>query len=140
MAIMICGGNDWSFDRFAEVMDSVEALPMAHGVRPSANLSDEQRFCVYVKTAMKFADFSDYRYIDETIKEVLYDMNFSDWYKDMFNQRPHFDWMLVGALCGIHGTMWNICAFSRRDPIQEQKEHALYVREALEAWAREEAI
>lgn len=140
MATMINCANDWSFDIFADAMDSVDALPMAHGVRPSANLSDEQRFCVYVKTAMKFADFSDYRYIDETIKEVLCDMNFSDWYKDTFNQRPHFDWCLVGALCGIYGTSYNIWHFSHKDPVEERREYARESREALEAWFREEAM
>lgn len=136
MAIMINCAMDWSFDRFAEAMDSVNALPMAHGVRPSTNLSDEQRFCVYVKTAMKFADFSDYRYIDETIKEVLYDINFSDWYKDTFNQRPHFDWCLVGALCDIYGTSYNIWHFSHKDPVEERKEYARETRERLEEAAR----
>ena len=136
MAIMINCAMDWSFDRFVDAMDSVNALPMAHGVRPSANLSDEQRFCVYVKTALKFADFSDYRYIDETIKEVLHEMNFSDWYKDTFNQRPHFDWYLVGALCDIYGTMYNICRFSHKDPIQERKDYARETRERLEEAAR----
>ena len=140
MATMIMCGNDWSFDKFAEAMDSVEALPMARGVRPSANLSDEQRFCVYVKTAIKFADFSDYRHTDETIKEVLYDLNFSDWYKDTFNQRPHFDWVLVGALCGVYGSMYNIMKWDMRDPIGYYKTRSKEVREALEAWAREEAM
>lgn len=136
MAIMINCAMDWSFDRFADAMESVNALPMAHGVRPSANLSDEQRFCVYVKTALKFADFSDYRYIDETIKEVLHEMNFSDWYKDTFNQRPHFDWCLVGALCDIYGTSYNIWHFSHKDPVKERKEYARETRERLEEAAR----
>lgn len=140
MATMIMCGNDWSFDMFAEAMDSVKALPMAHGVRPSNNLSDIQRFCVYVKTALKFADFSDYRLIDATIKEVLYDMNFSDWYKDMFNQRPHFDWVLVGALCGIHGTMYNIMKWDMKDPVEYYKDYAKRVRESLYQMARDEAM
>ena len=140
MAIMINCAMDWSFDRFADAMDSVNALPMEHGVRPSANLSDEQRFCVYVKTAMKFADFSDYRHTDETIKEVLYDMNFSDWYKDTFNQRPHFDSWLVGALCGVYGSSYNIAKWGCKNPIDTYKRMAYEVREALHERAREEAL
>ena len=140
MAIMINCAMDWSFDRFADAMDSVNALPMAHGVHPSANLSDEQRFCVYVKTAMKFADFSDYRHTDETIKEVLFDMNFSDWYKDTFNQRPHFDWWLVGALCGIYGSSYNIAKWGCKNPIDTYKRMSYEVREALHERAREEAL
>ena len=136
MATMIPCGNDWSFDMFADAMDSVQALPMRRGVRPARNLSDAQILCVYVKTAIKFADMSDYRHIDTAIKEVLCDLNFSDWYKDVFNQRPHFDWVLVGALCNIYGTSYNIWHFSHKDPIQERKEYARETRERLEKAAR----
>lgn len=140
MATMIPCGNDWSFDMFADAMDSVQALPMRRGVRPARNLSDAQILCVYVKTAIKFADMSDYRHIDTAIKEALYDLNFSDWYKDVFNQRPHFDWVLVGALCGVHGSMYNIMKWDMRDPVGYYRTRAKEVREALEAWAREEAM
>ena len=140
MATMIPCGNDWSFDMFADAMDSVQALPMRRGVRPARNLSDAQILCVYVKTAIKFADMSDYRHIDTAIKEVLYDLNFSDWYKDVFNQRPHFDWVLVGALCGVHGSMYNIMKWDMRDPVGYYRTRAKEAREALEAWAREEAM
>ena len=140
MATMIMCGNDWSFDKFAEAMDSVEALPMARGVRPSANLSDEQRFCVYVKTAIKFADFDIYYSTDDAIKCILEDMYFSDWYKDVFNQRPHFDWTLVGALCGVYGSTYSIMVWDYHNPIEYYKTRSKEVREALEAWAREEAM
>ena len=118
MATMINCATDWSFDMFADAMNSVEALPMAHGVRPSANLSDEQRFCVYVKTAIKYADFDSYYDEEDAIKEALYDINFSDWYKDIFNQRPHFGAWLVGALCGIQTTDWRISRWSCSFPFR----------------------
>lgn len=136
MATMINCATDWSFDRFAEAMDSVEALPMRHGVRPSRNLSDEQIFCVYVKTAIKFADFDAYYDVEDAIKEALYEMNFSDWYKDTFNQRPHFGVYLVGALCGVYGAEWRCALWTWKDPIETYKGMAREVREYMHEMAR----
>ena len=131
MAIMMNCATDWTFDLFADAMDSVQALPMAHGVRPSRSLSDAQVLATYVKTAFKFADFSDYVRVDSTIREILLDMNFSDWYKDVFNQRPHFDYALIGALCGVHGSHYTSMMFCA-DPMGSAKHSAKLVREQLE--------
>lgn len=140
MAMMFSGAMDWSFDMFVDAMNSVQALPMQHGVRPSRNLTDVQRFAVYVKTAIKFADFDAYYSVDDAILCTLEDMLFSDWYKDMFNQRPHFDWALVGALCGVYGSTYSIMVWDRRDPVAYYSARAKETREALEKWAREEAM
>ena len=131
MAYMYSCAVDWTFDLFADAMDSVQALPLPHGVRPSRSLSDVQVFATYVKTAFKFADFSDYMATDDTIREILNDMNFSDWYKEVFNQRPHFDYTLVGALCGVHGSRWIGMAFCA-DPIGSAKHSAKFMREQFE--------
>ena len=132
---------DWSFDLFADVMDSVNALPMEHGVRPSANLSDAQKLAVYVKTAIKFADFDMYMYEEDCIKDVLSDMYFSDWYKDVFNQRPHFDAYLIGALCGIYGSEYDIARWTwGNDVIGEYKRMAREHRHALEDMARRDSM
>lgn len=140
MATMISCGNDWSFDMFADAMDSVKALPMRHGVRPARNLSDAQILCVYVKTAIKFADIDAYWDVEDAIKDALYQMNFSDWYKDVFNQRPHFDAYLIGALCGVYGSEYSSAKWCWSDPVATFKRLARETREALEAWAREEAM
>ena len=129
---------DWTFDLFAEAMDSVQALPMRKGVRPSRNLTDAQTFAVYVKTAIKFADFDRYYHIDDAVKDALYDMNFSDWYKDVFNQRPHFGLYLVGALCGVTDSEYSIARWTYDNPIQEHKNYAKQHREYLEKEAMEQ--
>lgn len=127
MATMICGAMDWTFDLFAEAMNSVEALPMERGVRPSKNLSEAQRFAQYVKTYIKFAMKgyeTDYCSWDYVVSRTLSDMNFSDWYKDVFNQRPHFSSDFVGALCGVHGSSWttrSFCAWPMEDAISNAK-------------------
>ena len=139
MATMINCGMDWSFDLFAQAMDSVKALPLAHGVRPSANLTDEQVFAVYVKTAIKFADFEHYS-VDDAIRYALEDMNFSDWYKDTFNQRPHFETFLIGALCGVYGSTWNVALWTWRNPVEEFKRMAMECRDAIERQAKEQGF
>lgn len=139
MATMINCGMDWSFDLFAQAMDSVKALPLAHGVRPSANLTDEQVFAVYVKTAIKFADFEHYS-VDDAIRYALEDMNFSDWYKDTFNQRPHFETFLIGALCGVYGSTWNVALWTWRNPVEEFKRMARECRDAIERQAKEQGF
>lgn len=132
MAIMINCANDWTFDLFADAMDSVKALPLAHGVRPSANLTDAQKLCVYVKTAIKFANFDMYMHEEECIKDVLNGMYFSDWYKDVFNQRPHFDAYLIGALCGVYGSKYSIARWTWDNPIEEHKRMAREKRDYFE--------
>ena len=131
MAMMINCATDWTFDIFAADMEAVKALPLPKGVRPAKNLTEGQKFAQYVKTYFKFADFGEHRCVDYNMSQLLRDMNFSDWYKDVYGQRPHFDAYLVGALCGVHGAKYGIASFCSH-PVDNAKRHSAWVREQLD--------
>lgn len=111
MAIMMNCAVDWTLDIFAEDMQSVKALPLKKGVHSAANLTDGQKFCQYIKTQAKFfaEEHSDngvymkdfHTYVGDAFAETLGDYLFSDWYKDTYNQRPHFNKKYIAMLCGL---------------------------------------
>ena len=111
MAIISCCAIDWSFDQFYEDMKSVTALPLRNGVYSAKNLTEGQKLCQWLKTEAKFyaADnqkngvyLNDtYEYVGDSFANRLGEMLFSDWYKDAYNQRPHFDKAFVSMLCGL---------------------------------------
>lgn len=92
-----CYLGDWSFDRFVEVCKTTKALPIK-GVHPSRNATTEEYFVACLK-----ADFRDYKErlerdfdmsrasLEDVFERFSREYNFSDWYKDAFNQRPHLE-------------------------------------------------
>lgn len=147
MAIMMNCAVDWTLDKFAEDMRSVKALPMRRGVYPAKNLTDGQRFCQYVKTEAKFfrekyakengiyCDNS-YEYVGDAFAHRLGDMLFSDWYKDTYNQRPHFSAKYVSILCGLPVFQEvGFCGDGYKDMLNRDICRARAVREELEKMA-----
>ena len=92
-----CYLGDWSYDLFFKACETTKALPIK-GVYPSRNASDEKRFVAFLKS-----DFKDYKEnlereydttylsLEDVFERFCREYNFSDWYKDTFNQRPHLD-------------------------------------------------
>lgn len=147
MAIMINCATDWTLDLFAEDMASVNALPLRKGVRSAKSLTDRQKFCQWLKTQAKFfvEDYADesgmyvrgtYDEMGDAFANYISDSCFSDWYKDEYNQRPHFSRKFVAMLCGL--PVMNevgFCGSGYRDLLREAKKCAKEVREKLEAEA-----
>ena len=118
MAMMFNCGQDWSFDMAMEDAAKAVALPLRHGVHRACE-SDGVALFTALKTSAKFfaEDFkarNNGRLYSKTegycgdawISSGALDC-VSDWYKDVYNQRPHFDSrvfaMLVGLPTGIDG-------------------------------------
>ena len=152
MAVMICGAIDWSFDEFVEDMRSVNALPMRRGVHSAKTLTERQQFCQHVKTMAKYfkEDYAEdngiyvkdsYEYIGDAFANYLKrgDMCFSDWYKDLYNQRPHFQYQYGAMLCGLEvfGEV-GFCGDGWKDLMEHEIDIARRTREKLEELAREE--
>lgn len=145
MAIMINCAVDWTFDEFVADMESVKALPMRRGVYSAKNLTERQKFCQRIKTEAKYfaQDNSDngtylkysYDYVGDAFARELEGW-FSDWYKDVYNQRPHFDYAYVAMLCDLpvfyeHG----FCDGGKRRRMQEHIDMAKRCREEMDNWA-----
>ena len=127
MAIMINCAVDWTFDKFAEDMNSVKALPMRRGVRSASNLTEGQKFCQQVKTWAKFFKGDAFK--------VELDC-FSDWYKDVYGQRPHFPYQYISILCGlpVSGEI-GFCGGGYRELMQDHIKLTKMTREKMEEMA-----
>lgn len=113
MAVMICGAIDWSLDIAWADADSVKALPLEHGVY-SKNMSDERKFMQWLKTDARFFeerwlkehdgcgyDKYDGWVGDAWLKHLTRECCLSDYYKDTYGQRPHFDYEFFAMMCGL---------------------------------------
>lgn len=137
MAIMYSGAVDWSFDLALADAKKVRALPLAHGVSASKNATLGEQLFIYLKTLVKFYGQSDTPWDDAWEREI--DWSYvSDWYKDAYGQRPHFDkWYWRGLL----GVYQSIVDFKSNEAVmQEQAKFAKSMRDRLEAMAKEELL
>lgn len=144
MAIMVNCAVDWTFDKFAEDMNSVKALPMRRGVRSASNLTEGQKFCQQVKTWAKFFKEDNlvygntytagHEYIGDAFKWEL--DCFSDWYKDIYGQRPHFPYQYISILCGlpVSGEI-GFCGGGYRELMQDHIKLTKMTRKKMEEMA-----
>ena len=140
--------QDWSFDLFAEDMAKYKGFPK--GVHCSDICSDRQKFIVWFKgLARDFrtewskehkGDYDKYDgYIGDAFARILADACFSDYYKEVYNQRPHLSRWYYIHLLGLpmsEDTGRLFCA----NPIEDVKDSAKEYREYLENLAREEGM
>ena len=153
MAIMFNCATDWSFDLALADARKATALPMAHGVYRSVESEGEALFTYLKTSARKFAEEFKSRndghtyspvegYVgDAWINSGALDL-VSDWYKDSYNQRPHFEKRVFAMLCGLSTSVDTIYSWGHRNGIEgyleSLAETAKAVREAMDrAWAEE---
>lgn len=109
MAIMVGFGADWSYDLFDEDSKIYKATPIK-GVHCRKDASDREAFMVWFKNNVR--DFiAEWKkecphqydnvkgWIGDAFANELCMMNFSDYYKDTYGQRPHLpSWYYVHAV------------------------------------------
>lgn len=119
MAIMFNCANDWSFDKFVTDCNSYKALPIK-GVYCRRGASDNEVFIATLKlicnewiadNTQRFTYINecnghshvDYEEMGEWLWSYLcQEVYISDWYKDIYNQRPHLDKDLYLWALGYH--------------------------------------
>ncbi len=127
---------DWTFDLFMEDAKLYSATPMK-GVYCRKNASERERFMVWLKNAArdfaenwkkehdgKLYDRYDGYIGDGFFAREFFEMGFSDYYKDIYGQRPHLDrWFYVQALGLDHSEdiIRTFCAYPVEDAIEEAK-------------------
>lgn len=141
MATMICGAIDWTLDIAWADADSVKAHPLRRGVHSSANMSDGRKFMQWLKTDAKFFaedwraehDGHDYDrwdgYVGDAWLRHISMGGLSDYYKDTYGQRPHFDYEFFAMMCGLPTQGETTIRWDRYD--EHCREQAKRVREML---------
>lgn len=135
--------NDWTFDYFMEDAKLYNATAIK-GVYPNRNASDREKFMVWFKNFAR--DFKidwlkkykkiyvfPYGYCGDAFKKALYNSCFSDYYKDVYNQRPHLDYWYYVQATGLHteeDTARTFCA----SPVESAVDMAKWVRKKLSSW------
>lgn len=133
MAIMVNFATDWTFDMFLEDCKSYKALPIK-GVRCPKGASDRERFIASVKLhCNEFVKANRQAFTNEHGRLLNYELGealmqsldrnlyFSDYYKDVYNQRPHLDRDLYLTALGFGGLvnklLWTGLSFQTMDNI-----------------------
>ena len=112
MAIMINCATDWIFDLALADAKKATALPLTHGVHRHCE-SDGVALFTYLKTSARafkeeflarnnghlYSDYEGYCGDAWLASGALHLV--SDWYKDAYNQRPHFRKEVFAMLCGL---------------------------------------
>lgn len=151
MAIMFNCAHDWSFDQFVADCNSYKALPIK-GVYCRRGASDNEVFIATLKricneyiadNTQRFTYVNErngYTHVDyEEMGEWLWsylchEIYISDWYKDVYNQRPHLDKDLYLWALGYHDMvntlLWRGMSFRTMDDIiNDYERSAKRVRE-----------
>ena len=143
--------NDWSFDQFVTDCNSYKALPIK-GVYCRRGASDNEVFIATLKLICNewIADNTQrFTYVNECNRHSHVDYEemgewlwsylcqkvyISDWYKDIYNQRPHLDKDLYLWALGYHNIVNTLfwCGLSCRtmdDIVNDYVHDAKKVRE-----------
>ena len=129
---------DWTFDMFMEDARMYKATPIK-GVHCRANASDRERFMTWLKNIVR--DYKQafkerynvsgmYSDIGDCFKRELSEMCFSDYYKDVYGQRPHLPaWFYIQAfgLPMLEDTARTFCA----TPVADAERRAQELRERV---------
>lgn len=101
--------NDWTYDLFIEDVNRYNATPR-RGVYPRRNASEREKFMAWLKGCVRDfrsewqasgrRDYNDtYGWIGDAFAGELRAMCFSDYYKEVYNQRPHLNrWYYIHAM------------------------------------------
>lgn len=135
MATMINCAIDWTYDLFVEDAKLYSAKPIK-GVHCRSNASDRERFMTWLKDLVRdfkqgwfevhgegkmYAPFAGY--IGDAFGVKMMDANFSDYYKDVYGQRPHLHiWFYINQL-GLPTGQDTIRMFCN-DPVAEAIKNA----------------
>lgn len=134
MAIFV-GPIDYTFDLALEDAKKAKRLPLAQGVYLSDKVPEGIRFFSYLKTRVYFEGQSDTPWDD--MWENTIDWSFvSDWYKDIYGQRPHFDKWYWRGLLGVYQSIVDFK--SNEEVMNEKAEMARQTREWMESEAERE--
>ena len=152
MAIMINCAQDWSFDMALADAKKATALPLVRGVHRHFESLGVALFS-HLKTSARafeqefrarnnghlYSNFEGYcgdAWLASGALECV-----SDWYKDAYNQRPHFDKRVFAMLCGLPTGIDTIVAWGQHDGLEgylnSLAHTAKYIREEMtrRAWA-----
>jgi len=146
MAIMFNCATDWTLDIAWADADSVKALPLRRGVRCPKNYTDGQKFMTWLKTSAKFFE-EDFRarnnghahsncegWVGDAWLQSISDC-LSDYYKDTYNQRPHFLKQYFAMMCGLPTSADVSIRWDHLD--KRAREAAKETREAMDKYAEE---
>ena len=133
MAIMINCARDWTYDKYVE---DVKAVKAGHEI----DTYSKEFVQSIIKSADKFLEswkaehdgkYYDHGWVGDAFKDRLYDMDFSDWYKEAYNQRPHLDYWYYVHVLGLPMRGDSSRLFDD-DPVGDAMEYAKYTRERLD--------
>lgn len=135
MATIINCANDWSYDLFVEDAKLYKAKPIK-GVHCRSNASDREKFMTYLKDMVR-----DYKekwlkehkglydrydgWIGDGFRDYLYNGLFSDYYKQVYNQRPHLPMWYYITVLGLptgEDVIRTFCETPVEDAIERAKE------------------
>lgn len=128
MAQMINCATDWTFDLALADAQRATALPLPKGVRCPKNLDEGVKLFTYLKTIVKFYGQSDTPWDEEWQREI--DWSYvSDWYKDIYGQRPHFSKWYWRGLLGVYQSVVDFK--SNQQVMQDYADYTKRVRECF---------
>lgn len=128
MAIMINCATDWTFDLALADARKAKALPLSKGVRCPKNMEEGVKLFTYLKTIVKFEGQSDTPWDEEWQRNIDWDY-VSDWYKDIYGQRPHFSKWYWRGLLGVYQSIVDFK--SNADVMKEYADYTKRVRESF---------
>lgn len=140
MAIMISCATDWTFDLFVEDAKTFKALPIK-GVHCRSNASSAERFISQLKFICNSWIAENKGKCESWELERAFEyffeneINFSDMYKDAYNQRPHLDPIYYMYALGyneyINTLAYTFCSSSMKEKIASHAEEAKRIRESF---------
>lgn len=136
MAIMINCATDWTMDEFAEDCKKYSALAIK-GVHCRKDASSREIFVRSLKRDFKkFLEeegdsFSPYTHIDEKFRYFADKWLFSDYYKDVYGQRPHCPAEMYVVALGFKSDKIRFCMPSAEADLEDYIKSAKRVKEQM---------
>lgn len=139
MATIFNCAVDWTLDIAWADADSVKPLPLRRGVYSPKNYTEGQKFMQWLKTDAKFfaedwmklhdnKKYSCGTWVGDAWLNHISDC-ISDYYKDTYNQRPHFMYEFFAMMCGLPTSADTIIRWDNFD--EDCRESAKRHREQL---------
>ena len=129
MATMYGCAMDWTFDLAYADAQKASALPMPNGVYRHNETLGVQLF-TYLKTCVKFAPKTTTPWDDAWETDIDWSL-VSDWYKDAYGQRPHFDNWYWRGLLGVYQPIRDLNLRGQVGIMLDKAEDAKWLRERL---------
>lgn len=126
---------DWFFDLAWKDAKNAKPLPLPHGVHLPKNTSEGVKLFTYLKTIVRFYGQSDTPWDDEWESHIDWDF-VSEWYKDVYGQKPHFSKVYWRGLLGVYMPFVDFC--SNEESMNRLADTARAIREKVESECRED--